>query len=144
MSLTVESGTILGIIGKSGAGKSTLLRCLNGLETPDDGHIFFWGNDLTQMTDDALCQVRQKIGFIFQSFNLLSRRTVFENVALPLELLGLDAAEYQQRITKTLDRVGLYSKRDSYPSQLSGGQRQRVAIARALVTESQLLLCDEF
>ncbi|MCX7338455.1 MAG: ATP-binding cassette domain-containing protein, partial [Alphaproteobacteria bacterium] len=90
ISLTVESGTILGIIGKSGAGKSTLLRCLNGLETPDDGHIFFCVNVLTQMTDDALCQVRQKIGFIFQSFNLLSRRTVFENVALPLELLGLD------------------------------------------------------
>ena len=144
ISFEVGPSKILGIIGKSGAGKSTLLRCLNGLEKPDSGHILFQGQDLTQLSEKNFRNLRQKIGVVFQSFNLLSSRTVFDNVALPLELLKHSIAERQKRVDQILGLVGLLSKRDAYPSELSGGQRQRVAIARALVVDTALLLCDEF
>ena len=144
VSFTVNTGKVLGIIGKSGAGKSTLLRCLNGLEKPDTGKIFFQGQNLTDLSTEEIRIVRQKIGVIFQSFNLLSSRTVFENVSLPLEFLKLSKAEQLKKVEKTLNLVGLSSKTDAYPNQFSGGQRQRVAIARALVVNANLLLCDEF
>lgn len=144
VSFTVHPGKILGIIGKSGAGKSTLLRCLNGLEKPDTGKILFHGQSLTDLSTIKLREVRRKIGVVFQSFNLLSSRTVFENVALPLELLKLSNAERQKKVENILSVVGLSSKLNAFPSQLSGGQRQRVAIARALVVDASLLLCDEF
>ncbi len=144
VSFDVTKGSIVGIIGKSGAGKSTLLRCLNGLEKPDDGQIYFEGKDITSLKANELRILRQNIGVIFQSFNLLSARTVFQNVALPLELLEVSSSTQKDKIEKILKLVGLFHKRDAYPSQLSGGQRQRVAIARALVVDATLLLCDEF
>ncbi len=144
ISFEVSQGKILGIIGKSGAGKSTLLRCLNGLEKPDTGKILFQDQDLTDLSSQKLREVRQKIGVVFQSFNLLSTRTVFENVSFPLELLKLSDTERQKKVENILNLVGLSSKLNAYPGQLSGGQRQRVAIARALVVDATLLLCDEF
>ena len=144
INLKVDQGKILGIIGKSGAGKSTLLRCLNGLEKPDSGRILFKGNDLNLMESTKLRAVRSQMGVVSQSFNLLSRRTVYENVALPLEFMNVSEAETENKVLKIIEIVGLRDKRDSYPSQLSGGQRQRVAIARALVADVDLLLCDEF
>jgi len=144
VSFEVPKGSILGIIGKSGAGKSTLLRCLNGLEKPDTGKIYFEGIDITSLKSSELRAFRQKIGVVFQSFNLLSSRNVFKNIALPLELLGIPEPIQKDKIEKMLKLVGLLDKKDAYPSQLSGGQRQRVAIARALVVDSTLLLCDEF
>ena len=140
----VTKGSIVSIIGKSGAGKSTLLRCLNGLEHPDSGKIYFEGTDTTSLKANELRTLRQKIGVVFQSFNLLSSRTVFKNVALPLELLRIPNAIQKEKVERILKLVGLFEKRDSYPSQLSGGQCQRVAIARALVVDATLLLCDEF
>lgn len=144
ISFEIQAGKILGIIGKSGAGKSTLLRCLNGLEKPDTGKILFQGQDLITLSNQKLRELRQKIGVIFQSFNLLTTKTIFENVALPLELLGIPSSERQKKVENILNLVGLTSKLNAYPSQLSGGQRQRVAIARALVVDATLLLCDEF
>ncbi|MBY0463210.1 MAG: ATP-binding cassette domain-containing protein, partial [Alphaproteobacteria bacterium] len=144
ISFEISKGKILGIIGKSGAGKSTLLRCLNGLEKPDTGKILFQGQNLTDLSSQKIRDVRRKIGVVFQSFNLLSTRTVFENVALPLELLKLSDTERQKKVENILTLVGLSSKFNAYPSQLSGGQRQRIAIARALVVDATLLLCDEF
>lgn len=144
VSFEVHQGKILGIIGKSGAGKSTLLRCLNGLEKPDTGKILFQGQNLTNLSTQNLREIRQKIGVVFQSFNLLNSRTVFENVSLPLELLKLPDVERQKKAKNILNLVGLSSKLNTYPNQLSGGQRQRVAIARALVVDTTLLLCDEF
>jgi len=144
ISFEVEPSKILGIIGKSGAGKSTLLRCLNGLEKPDSGRILFQDQDLTKLSEKKFRALRQKIGVVFQSFNLLSGRTVFDNVALPLEFLKCPVAERQKKVDQILGLVGLFSKRNAYPSELSGGQRQRVAIARALVVDTALLLCDEF
>lgn len=144
ISFGIQAGKILGIIGKSGAGKSTLLRCLNGLEKPDTGKILFQGQDLIALSNQKLRELRQKIGVVFQSFNLLSTKTIFENVSLPLELLCIPPTERQKKVENILNLVGLSSKLDVYPSQLSGGQRQRVAIARALVVDATLLLCDEF
>ncbi len=140
----VAKGSIVGIIGKSGAGKSTLLRCLNGLEKPDSGKIYFEGKDITRLKGNEFRVIRQKIGVVFQSFNLLNSRTIYKNVALPLELLKMPEDVQKEKIEKTLKLVGLFEKKDSYPSQLSGGQCQRVAIARALVVDATLLLCDEF
>lgn len=144
VSFEVTKGSIVGIIGKSGAGKSTLLRCLNGLEKPESGKIYFKDIDITSLKAHDLRLLRQEIGVVFQSFNLLSSRTVFQNVALPLELLGIKESGQKDKIEQILKLVGLFHKRDAYPSQLSGGQRQRVAIARALIVDATLLLCDEF
>lgn len=141
--LTVDSGDIFGIIGLSGAGKSTLIRCLNRLEEPDSGSIVVAGKELVGLDRTALREARKKIGMIFQHFNLLDSRTVFDNVAFPLELAGLSKREIGPRVDEILELVGLHGRKQSYPSQLSGGQKQRVGIARALANHPDLLLCDE-
>lgn len=141
--LTVDSGDIFGIIGLSGAGKSTLIRCLNRLEEPDSGSIVVAGRELIGLDRGALREARKKIGMIFQHFNLLDSRTVFDNVAFPLELAGFPKREIGPRVDEILELVGLHGRKQSYPSQLSGGQKQRVGIARALANRPDLLLCDE-
>ncbi len=141
--LTVKEGEIFGIIGKSGAGKSTLIRCINMLERPTSGNVIIDGKDLTQMNERQLREARKSIGMIFQHFNLLSSRTVYENIAFPLELAGMSKQDIQKRIEPLLDLVGLSERRNNYPSQLSGGQKQRVGIARALASNPKVLLCDE-
>jgi len=141
--LTIEQGTIFGILGKSGAGKSTLLRCINLLERPSQGEVWVNGVNLTTLSSKALREERRNIGMIFQHFNLLSSRTVFDNVAFPLELEGLSKEEIKKRVYELLEKVSLLSQEHHLPSQLSGGQKQRVAIARALATQPRVLLCDE-
>ncbi len=141
--LIIPQGTIFGVIGSSGAGKSTLIRCVNMLEAPTSGRVVVDGVDLTQLSQPDLCEARRNIGMIFQHFNLLSSRTVFNNVALPLELSGRNKAETNEKVTELLSLVGLADKRDTYPANLSGGQKQRVAIARALASDPKVLLCDE-
>lgn len=143
INLAIDQGTIFGVIGSSGAGKSTLIRCVNMLEAPTSGSIIVDGVDLTQLPAAQLSQARRNIGMIFQHFNLLSSRTVFENIALPLELSGKPKHEIEKKVTSLLALVGLEDKRNSYPSNLSGGQKQRVAIARALSSDPKVLLCDE-
>ncbi|MDN3554877.1 methionine ABC transporter ATP-binding protein [Halomonas maura] len=141
--LHVPKGQIHGVIGLSGAGKSTLIRCVNLLERPTTGSVTVDGQELTGLTGDALNQARHRIGMIFQHFNLLTSRSVFANVALPLELMGMKKAEIAERVTPLLELVGLAYKARQYPAQLSGGQKQRVAIARALASRPRVLLCDE-
>jgi D-methionine transport system ATP-binding protein len=143
LSLTVAKGEIFGIIGRSGAGKSTLIRCINMLERPSGGRVVVDGQDITALSGSALRDARRRIGMIFQHFNLLSSRTVFDNVAFPLELTGMTKAQIEQDVLPLLDLVGLADKRSAYPAQLSGGQKQRVAIARALASKPSVLLCDE-
>ena len=140
VNLEVPEGAIVGVIGKSGAGKSTLIRLVNGLERPTGGRVVVDGTDITALDERGLRQARRSIGMIFQHFNLLSSRTAFENIALPLEIAGLDKAE---RVEPLLAMVGLSDKRDRYPAELSGGQKQRVGIARALATKPKVLLSDE-
>ena len=143
VNLQIEEGEIFGIIGFSGAGKSTLVRCINLLERPTQGRVFVDGEELTAMDLKRLRQVRRKIGMIFQHFNLLRSRTVYQNIAFPLKKSSLSKTEKDKKILELLDLVGLSDKRDAYPSQLSGGQKQRVAIARALANDPKVLLCDE-
>ncbi|WP_343663115.1 methionine ABC transporter ATP-binding protein [Chryseobacterium mucoviscidosis] len=143
VSLTIEQGDIVGIIGFSGAGKSTLIRTVNLLEKPDSGEIVINGKDFTKLNSRQLAQERKKIGMIFQHFNLLSSRTVFENIALPLELDYVSKTEINKKVNELLKIVGLEDKAHDYPKSLSGGQKQRVAIARALANDPYLLLCDE-
>ncbi|MDO3423294.1 ATP-binding cassette domain-containing protein [Chryseobacterium sp. APV1] len=143
VSLTIEQGDIVGIIGFSGAGKSTLIRTVNLLEKPDSGEIVIKGRDFTKLNSRQLAQERKKIGMIFQHFNLLSSRTVFENIALPLELDHVSKTEINKKVNELLKIVGLEDKAHDYPKSLSGGQKQRVAIARALANDPYLLLCDE-
>lgn len=143
VSLEVKAGAIHGIIGASGAGKSTLLRLINLLERPDKGTVTVDGKLLTELTDQALRQERQRMGMIFQQFNLVGNATVSRNVAIPLELAGTPRAGRMKRVLECLQFVGLADKADQYPARLSGGQRQRVAIARALANHPKLLLCDE-
>lgn len=143
VSLSVSRGEILGIIGRSGAGKSTLIRCVNGLEKPDSGSIRIEGREITGLGEDALRPVRRRIGMVFQHFNLLSAKTVAQNVALPLKIAGMAKAERIKRVAELLDLVGLSDKAKQYPAQLSGGQKQRVGIARALAAEPAVLLSDE-
>ncbi|MFP7655533.1 methionine ABC transporter ATP-binding protein [Chryseobacterium proteolyticum] len=143
VSLSIEQGDIVGIIGFSGAGKSTLIRTVNLLERPDQGQIIINGKDFVQLKSKELAKERKKIGMIFQHFNLLSSRTVFENVALPLELDHVNRSEIQSKVNELLKIVGLEEKASEYPKSLSGGQKQRVAIARALANDPYLLLCDE-
>jgi len=139
----VPSGQIYGVIGSSGAGKSTLIRCANMLERPTSGQVLIDGQDLTKLSDWQLMKSRRQIGMIFQHFNLLSSRNVFDNIALPLELNNLPKAEIKKRVSELLALVGLIDKQYTYPINLSGGQKQRVAIARALANNPKILLCDE-
>ena len=141
--LHVPQGRIHGVIGLSGAGKSTLIRCVNLLERPTTGTVTVDGEELTGLSGAALNQARHRIGMIFQHFNLLTSRTVFANVALPLELMGMKRGAIRERVTPLLELVGLADKARQYPAQLSGGQKQRVAIARALASRPKVLLCDE-
>ncbi|MGI6660019.1 MAG: methionine ABC transporter ATP-binding protein [Dethiobacteraceae bacterium] len=143
INLEIREGEIFGIIGMSGAGKSTLVRCINFLELPTSGTVYFAGRDLAQLSRQELYKVRQSMGMIFQQFNLLMQRTALGNVCFPLEIAGVNKHEARQRAAELLDLVGLTDKADAYPAQLSGGQRQRVAIARALATNPEVLLCDE-
>ena len=165
VSFTIEEGKIYGIIGHSGAGKSTLLRCINGLESYENGSITVMGKEVNKLKGYELREFRKKLGMIFQSFNLLNRKTVFDNIALPLEVWGYEE-EYKkykenssnnkvvsyrayknqrikERVNELLDLVGLSEKSNVKPASLSGGQKQRVAIARALALEPKILLCDE-
>jgi len=143
ISFTLARGDVLGVIGRSGAGKSTLLRCLNGLERPDSGSIVIAGETITGRNERQMRAIRQRIGMIFQHFNLLSAKTVLENVTLPLKLAGVPRAQRDRRGLELLDMVGLTEKAKTYPARLSGGQKQRVGIARALAYDPVLLLCDE-
>ncbi len=143
VSLTVRRGEILGIIGRSGAGKSTLIRCLNGLERPDSGSIAIEGREITGLGEADLQPLRRRIGMIFQHFNLLSAKTVEENIALPLKIEGWPKAKRLARAAELIELVGLSGKAKAYPSELSGGQKQRVGIARALAASPALLLSDE-
>ena len=143
VSLAINAGEVFGIIGFSGAGKSTLVRCINLLERPTSGEVIVDGVDLTELDEKALRQVRQRIGMIFQHFNLMPSRTVTENIEMPLKLTTLTPAERKAKISSLLELVELSDKADAYPSQLSGGQKQRVAIARALAMQPDVMLFDE-
>lgn len=143
INLTINEGEIFGIIGLSGAGKSTLVRCINMLEKPTSGKVIVDGQEMTALGEEQLRKARQNIGMIFQHFNLLSSRTVFGNIAFPLEIQGLDKAAIQKKVEPLLELVGLKDRAEHYPSQLSGGQKQRVGIARALASDPKVLLCDE-
>jgi len=141
--LSIESGEIFGIIGHSGAGKSTLVRLINLLERPTAGRVLIADTEMTSLDAEALRTMRQGIGMIFQHFNLLSSKTVAENIAWPLKIAGWDKADVAPRVAELIARVGLQDHADKYPAQLSGGQKQRVGIARALATRPKILLCDE-
>ena len=141
--LTIQPGEVFGIIGKSGAGKSSLVRVINLLNRPTTGQVIVGGRDLTQLNDAQLREARREIGMVFQHFNLLSSRTVFDNAALPLELAGMDKAAIRERVNPLLELVGLAHLADRYPAQISGGQKQRVGIARALASRPKVLLSDE-
>lgn len=143
VTLKIEQGEIHGVIGFSGAGKSTLVRCINLLERPTSGRVFLNDIELTNLSERDLRKVRKKIGMIFQHFNLFASRTVFHNIAYPLEGSGLSKAQIREKVVALLRLVDLEDKKSVYPSQLSGGQKQRVAIARALANDPKLLLCDE-
>jgi D-methionine transport system ATP-binding protein len=143
VSLAVAPGEIYGVIGRSGAGKSTLLRVINGLEKPSAGRVLVDGTDVGALDGAGLRALRRRIGMIFQHFNLLSSRTVFDNIGFPLELAGANRPAIAARVGELLELVGLEEKRGRYPAELSGGQKQRVGIARALATEPRVLLSDE-
>lgn len=143
VSFTINQGEIYGIIGHSGAGKSTLLRCINGLESYNGGSVNVMGKEVSALNDGELRVFRKELGMIFQNFNLLQRKNVFDNVALPLEVWGYDKNTIKEKVSELLKLVGLEDKILRKPSQLSGGQKQRVAIARALALDPKILLCDE-
>ena len=143
VNLNIDSGDIYGIIGMSGAGKSTLVRCMNFLEVPTEGQVLIDGKALGDLTEKELRKQREEIGMIFQHFNLMSTKTVAQNVELPLKMAGVPRDERRRRVDEMLELVGLSALRDSWPSRLSGGQKQRTGIARALVTQPEILLCDE-
>ncbi len=139
----VNKGDVYGLIGFSGAGKSTLLRMVNALETPTEGKVFVKGVDLTSLKEGKLREIRKDIGMIFQEFNLLETKTVFDNIAIPLVLRHENKQKIKARVEELLKFVGLEDKAKALPGELSGGQKQRVGIARALATEPEILLCDE-
>jgi D-methionine transport system ATP-binding protein len=143
VSFEVKRGEIVGVIGRSGAGKSTLIRCLNGLEKPDGGRVEVLGEDIAPLAERDLRRVRLRVGMIFQHFNLLSSKTVADNIALPLKIAGRSPNERRDRVRALLWLVGLEDKAEAYPAQLSGGQKQRVGIARALAADPAILLSDE-
>lgn len=141
--LRIEKGEIFGLMGYSGAGKSTLLRLINLLERPDQGSVQVGEQDLTKLSKDELRSARQKIGMVFQQFNLLSNRTVAQNIAFPLEIAGWSKQDIEKRVAECLEIVHLSDRINHYPSQLSGGQKQRVGIARALASNPSVILADE-
>ena len=143
VSLKIKEGEIFVIIGLSGAGKSTLIRYINRLDEPTDGKIFIDGVELTALNKESLRKERKDIGMIFQHFNLLSQKTVYENIAFPLQLEKMNKVDIEERVNELLKYVDLEDKKYSYPSQLSGGQKQRVAIARAIANKPKILLSDE-
>lgn len=143
VSLDINDGDMFGVIGFSGAGKSTLLRMVNGLEMPSEGKVVINGQDLNRISHNQMRKLRKSIGMVFQQFNLLESRTVFDNVAIPLRLNKVDKDTMHKKVMELLDYVNLADKANAYPSQLSGGQKQRVGIARALTTDPSILLCDE-
>ncbi|MDO5017888.1 MAG: ATP-binding cassette domain-containing protein [Lagierella massiliensis] len=143
ISFEVAPGEIYGIIGLSGAGKSTLVRCLNRLEEPTSGKVVIDGKDITSLSHKELLKERKDISMIFQSFNLFNQKTVYENIAYPLEIINVPKAEVDRRVNELLEFVDLTDKKNSYPSEISGGQKQRVAIARAISTRPKVLLSDE-
>ena len=143
VSLSIETGDIYGIIGMSGAGKSTLVRCMNFLEVPSEGKVLIDGKSLSEFSPKELRKEREKIGMIFQHFNLLMQKNVLENVCFPRYIQGKKKAEARAKALELLEIVGLADRAKAYPAQLSGGQKQRVAIARALASDPQILLCDE-
>lgn len=142
--LRIHENDYVAIMGPSGSGKSTLMNMLGCLDTPSQGQYFFGGEDVAKMDDDSLADIRnRRIGFVFQSFNLLPRATILRNVELPLVYAGIPKKERAERAKKALDQVGLGNRVEHRPTELSGGQRQRVAIARALVTDPSIILADE-
>lgn len=143
INLEIMPGEIFGIIGLSGAGKSTLVRCMNFLEVPTEGEVYYDGTPLSKMTEKELRAVRQSMGMIFQQFNLLAQRNVLQNICFPMEIAGTPKEQAKERARELLKLVGLEDREKAYPSQLSGGQKQRVAIARAMATNPKVLLCDE-
>ena len=143
VSLEVNEGDIFGIIGLSGAGKSTLVRCLNLLERPTSGKVYVNDKDMMTLSEPEIRRCRQKIGMVFQHFNLLMQRTVLGNVCFPLEIVGMSRKDAKKRAMEVLKLVGIADKANAYPSQLSGGQKQRVAIARVLANDPEIILCDE-
>lgn len=143
ISLEITAGEVFGIIGLSGAGKSTLVRCINFLETPTEGEVYFEGRPLSAMAEKELRGVRQSMGMIFQQFNLLAQRNVLQNICFPMEIAGKPKKEAETRARELLQMVGLSDREKAYPSQLSGGQKQRVAIARALAMNPDIMLFDE-
>lgn len=143
INLDIMEGEIFGIIGMSGAGKSTLVRCINFLEKPTKGTVYFDNQDLSRLSQKELYKVRKSIGMIFQQFNLLMQRNVLKNVCFPMEIAGVNKKDAEKRAYELLELVGLSDKAKAYPSQLSGGQKQRVAIARALASNPKVIICDE-
>ena len=143
ISIVINEGETYGLIGHSGAGKSTLLRCINGLESYDDGSVNVMGKEIKNLNKNELRAFRKDLGMIFQNFNLLNRKTVYKNIALPLEVWNYDKDKIKDRVLELLKLVDLEDKVNSKPGQLSGGQKQRVAIARALALNPKILLCDE-
>ena len=144
VSFKIEKGEYVSLMGPSGSGKSTLLHCLGLLDRPTEGHYFIDGRDTVTLDEEEQARTRrERIGFVFQFFHLVSYLTAFENVELPLTLSGLPAAQRRERVEAALTRIGLEKRMDHIPDQLSGGQRQRVAIARAIVTDPTVLLADE-
>ena len=143
ISIDIKKGEIFAIVGHSGAGKSTLLRCINGLEDYADGILLVNNKEIKNLKKDELREFRKNIGMIFQHFSLIQRKTVFENISLPMQLWGYKKEEISKKVNDLLSLVGLEEKKDVYPNQLSGGQKQRVAIARALTLNPEVLLCDE-
>lgn len=143
VNLKIESGDIYGIIGFSGAGKSTLIRTINALEKPTEGRVLIDGEDINRLPEAELRKKRKKIGMIFQQFNLLDSKSVYDNVALPLKLNKVGKAQIKEKVEEVLKIVELSDKKNAYPGQLSGGQKQRVGIARALVSDPSILLSDE-
>ena len=143
INLTIEDGDIYALVGRSGAGKSTLLRCINGLASYNDGHILLDGKEVKELSYKEMRDVRRQVGMVLQNFSLLERRTVYENVALPMKCWGYSNADIKKKVTDLLELVGLDDKASARPRNLSGGQKQRVAIARALTMEPKLLLSDE-
>ena len=143
LSLEIPEGRITGFVGKNGAGKSTLVRCMNFLEVPSEGKVLIDGKSLSEFSPKELRKEREKIGMIFQHFNLLMQKNVLENVCFPLYIQGKKKAEARAKALELLEIVGLADRAKAYPAQLSGGQKQRVAIARALASDPQILLCDE-
>ena len=144
ISLTIYKGEFVAIVGKSGSGKSTLMNIIGALDVPTEGEYYLDGQDVSDMTDNELAEIRNNmIGFIFQQYNLLPKMNLLENVELPLLYAGMDAMDRRERAMESLDRVGLKEKWKNYPNQLSGGQQQRVSIARALAGDPSLILADE-